>query len=214
MIEHKTVSIAGQVFENLERDILSGIYERGDILTETKLSDELGVSRTPIREALRRLEQEHMIEIGSKGAVVVGINEEDIEIIYEVRCRIEGLASRLAAERAKDDALESLRQTLELQEFYTAKGNAEKIKNEDNDFHKQIYAMSGCTPLADTLEELHKKVVKYRRASLANAGHSKEALAEHRAIYDAIASHDGKAAESATVEHVENARERIKAGKA
>ncbi|MBR6916805.1 MAG: GntR family transcriptional regulator [Clostridia bacterium] len=214
MIEHKTVSIAGQVFENLERDILSGKYERGDILTETKLSDELGVSRTPIREALRRLEQEHMIEIGSKGAVVVGISEEDIDIIYEIRCRIEGLASRLAAQRAEAGEVDALGQTLELQEFYTAKGNAEKIKNEDNDFHKLIYTMSGCTPLADTLEELHKKVVKYRHASLSDAGHSEEALAEHREIYEAILRRDADDAEAATVKHVENARERIRKGKA
>ena len=96
MIEHKTISIAGQVFDNLERDILSGKYERGDVLTEMRLSDELGVSRTPIREALRRLEQEHMIEIGPKGATVIGISEDDIDVIYEMRSRIEGLASRLA----------------------------------------------------------------------------------------------------------------------
>ena len=212
MIEHKTVSIAGQVFENLERDILSGKYERGDVLTETRLSDELGVSRTPIREALRRLEQEHMIEIGSKGAVVVGISEDDIDIIYEVRSRIEGIASRLAAERASAEDVDGLRQTIELQEFYTAKGNAEKIKNEDNDFHKMIYDLSGCMPLADTLESLHKKVVKYRRASLSDSSHSEEALAEHRAIMEAIASHDADAAESATILHVENARARIKKG--
>lgn len=214
MIEHKTVSIAGQVFENLERDILGGKYERGDVLTETRLSDELGVSRTPIREALRRLEQEHMIEIGSKGAVVVGISEEDIDIIYEVRARIEGIASRLAALRAKEEDVEALRQTLELQEFYTAKGNAEKIKNEDNDFHKRIYYLSGCTPLADTLEALHKKVVKYRRASLSKADHSEEALAEHRAIFDAISKGDADGAERATTLHVQNARCRIREGKA
>ncbi len=214
MIEHKTVSLAGQVFENLERDILSGKYERGDVLTETKLSEELGVSRTPIREALRRLEQEHMIEIGSKGAIVVGISEEDIDVIYEVRSRIEGIASRLAAKRASDADIEGLRQTIELQEFYTIKGNAEKIKNEDNDFHKKIYVLSGCMPLADTLEALHKKVVKYRRASLATEGHSKDALEEHRAIFEAIAVHDGDAAEAATVKHVSNAGKRIKEGKA
>ena len=214
MIEHKTVSIAGQVFENLERDILSGKYERGDILTETKLSEELGVSRTPIREALRRLEQEHMIEIGSKGAVVVGISEDDIDIIYEVRRRIEGIASRLAASRATEEDIESLRQTLDLQEFFTAKGNAEKIKNEDNDFHRAIYYLSGCTPLADTLAALHKKVVKYRRASLSDAGHSEEALAEHRAIFEAIAARDADAAEAATAAHVANTGARIKEGKA
>ncbi len=213
MIEHKTVSIAGQVFDNLERDILSGKIERGSVLTEVKLSEELGVSRTPIREALRRLEQEHMIESGPKGAVVVGISEGDIEIIYEMRSRIEGLASRLAAARATGEDIEALRQTLELQEFYTAKGNAEKIKNEDNDFHRKIYRLSGCMPLSDTLEALHKKVVKYRRASLADQTHSKESLAEHRAMYEAIAAHDADGAERATVTHVKNAAERIKEGR-
>lgn len=73
MIEHKTVSLADQVFEHLETDILSGKYQRGEVLTESKLSLELGVSRTPIREALRRLEQEHIIEESGKGAVVLGI---------------------------------------------------------------------------------------------------------------------------------------------
>lgn len=214
MIEHKTISIAGQVFDNLERDILSGKYERGDMLTEMRLSDELGVSRTPIREALRRLEQEHMIEITPKGATVIGISEDDIDIIYEMRSRIEGLASRLAASRATDEDVDGLRQTIELQEFYTAKGNAEKIKNEDNDFHKKIYVLSGCMPLADTLESLHKMVVKYRRASLSDAGHSEEALAEHKAICEAIAARDADGAERATVTHVENARARIKKGQA
>ncbi|MBQ7714294.1 MAG: GntR family transcriptional regulator [Clostridia bacterium] len=214
MIEARTISIAGQVYENLERDILSGKYEKGTLLTETKLSEELGVSRTPIREALRRLEQDHMVEIGKKGAEVLGISEDDIDVIYEVRCRIEGIASRLAAQNADPDDIEALRTTLELQEFFTAKGNAEKIKNEDNSFHKKIYELSGCTPLADTLLSLHKKVVKYRRVSLSNAGHSEEALAEHRAIFEAIAAKDADAAEKATFEHVNNARMRIREGRA
>lgn len=75
MIEHKTISLADQVFEHLENDILSGKYSRGESLTESKLSAELGVSRTPIREALRRLEQEHLIEESPKGMVVVGIRD-------------------------------------------------------------------------------------------------------------------------------------------
>ena len=62
MLEHKTISLVDQVFEHLEKDILSGKYQRGEILTENRLSAQLGVSRTPIREALRRLEQEHLIE--------------------------------------------------------------------------------------------------------------------------------------------------------
>ena len=82
MLDHKTVSLADQVFEHLETDILSGKYGRGEILTESKLSAELGVSRTPIREALRRLEQEHIIEETGKGSVVIGITDKDLEDIY------------------------------------------------------------------------------------------------------------------------------------
>ena len=88
------ISIADQVFEELEHDILSGEYERDEILTEMKLSERLGVSRTPIREAMRRLEQEHIIEPTSKGARVIGITKEDIADICEIRLRLEGLAAR------------------------------------------------------------------------------------------------------------------------
>ena len=78
MRDHKPVSIADQVFEQLERDILSGKYPQGEVLSELRLSGELGVSRTPIREAVRRLEQEHILEDTSRGMVVVGISREDI----------------------------------------------------------------------------------------------------------------------------------------
>ncbi len=205
MIEHKSISISDQVFENLERDILSGKYERGEILTEMKLSEALGVSRTPIREALRRLAQEHIIEIGTKGAVVIGISEEDIAIIYEIRRRIEGIASAMAATRASDEDIEALRSIVELQEFYTEKGKADSIKEEDSEFHRKLYEMSGSTPLSDTLESLHKKVVKYRKASVSNTGRATNSLKEHRAIFEAVAAHDAALAEKLTVTHVENA---------
>ncbi len=88
-MEHKTISLADQVFENLENDILSGKYARGELLTESKLSVTMGVSRTPIREALRRLSQEHIIEETGKGSVVVGITEEDLRDIFIIRLKIE-----------------------------------------------------------------------------------------------------------------------------
>ena len=81
MLEHKTISLAEQVFERLERDILGGVYPRGALLTELGLGTDLGVSRTPIREALRRLEQEHIIEISQKGILVLGVSQKDLEDI-------------------------------------------------------------------------------------------------------------------------------------
>lgn len=210
MLEHKSVSIAEQVFEKLERDILSGKYERGYVMTENHLSEMLGVSRTPIREALRRLAQERIIELGTKGAVVVGISREDIDMIYELRLRIEGIAARLAAENVDGENAAKLKEILDLQEFYTEKNNADSIKNEDSDFHRLIYKLSGSLPLEETLTNLHKKVVKYRRASVSNCSRADRSLKEHRAILEAIVAHDGERAEALTLEHIRNARESIK----
>ena len=98
IMEHKTVSLADQVFEQLETDILSGKYPKGEVLTELKLTAEMGVSRTPVREALRRLQAEHIIEESAKGMVVMGISKQDLADIFEIRAHLEGLTARKAAE--------------------------------------------------------------------------------------------------------------------
>ena len=124
--EHRSVSLADQIFERLEKDILVGKFERGEILTEMKLSEMLGVSRTPIREAMRRLEQEHIVKATPKGSMVVGISPTDIESIYEMRLRIEGLAARYAAKNATEEELKALNDILELQSFYIDKNHQGK----------------------------------------------------------------------------------------
>ena len=151
MIEHKTVSLADQVFEHLESDVLSGKYSRGDILTESRLSAELGVSRTPIREALRRLEQEHLIEESGKGSVVIGVTEKDLEDIYLIRGQLEGIVASLAAKNRNEKLLDALREALELQEFYLEKKDPDRIKQMDNRFHNRVYELSGSMVFYDTL---------------------------------------------------------------
>lgn len=203
------ISIADQVFEKLEFDILSGVYERDDVLTEIKLSEQLGVSRTPIREALRRLEQEHIIESTSKGARVIGINREDIADICQIRLRLEGLAARWAAERADETGIRSLKDIVDLQEFYTQKKDPDSIKNMDSRFHQTIYALCGSNSMRDTLEPLHRKLLKYRQVSVSAHSRAQKSLEEHRGIYEAIAAHDGEKAEKLTIQHVQNARDSI-----
>ena len=97
-MKHKTVSLADQVFEKLESDIICGKYEKGQILTELGLTEDLGVSRTPIREAVQRLVQEQLVRDLPKGILVLGVTDRDIQEIYTVRLRIEGLAAARAAE--------------------------------------------------------------------------------------------------------------------
>ena len=209
MLEHKTISLAEQVFERLENEILSGKYQRGEILTEMKLVQDLGVSRTPIREALRRLEQEHIIEIKTKGIVILGVTRKDLEDIFNLRVRIEGMASYAATKNITKEELDELRETLELQEFYVQKGDAVHIKVMDSKFHQLIYRFSGSTVYYDALMPLHKKVKKYRKASVENEERAHQSAREHRSIYEAIASGDAELAEKYTVEHIQNAMDHI-----
>ena len=209
MLEHRTVSLAEQVFERLETDILSGKYHPGDLLTELKLVADLGVSRTPIREALHRLEQEHVVEMTPRGILVIGVSRKDLADILEIRVRLEGLAARLAAENITDEQLEELRETVELQEFYVPKCDADRINNMDSRFHQLIYRFSGSTVYNDALIPLHKKVKKYRKVSVENSSRAEQSAREHRAIFEAIEKRDPQLAEKYTVDHILNARDYI-----
>ena len=205
MIEHKTISLADQVFEHLEINILSGKYSKGETLTESKLSVELGVSRTPIREALRRLEQEHLIEEAPKGVVVVGITEKDLDDIFAIRLKLEGHVAAMAAKNHTEDELAIVREALEFQEFYLDKNDPDRIKSMDSRFHETIYKMSGSTIFYDVLEPLHKKILKYRKASVSNTSRAEASVAEHRAIYEALVARDSELASKRIVEHLNNA---------
>ena len=209
MLEHRTVSLAEQVFERLEKEILTGKYQRGEILTEMKIVSDLGVSRTPIREALHRLEQEHIIEITQRGILILGVTEKDLEDIFDVRMKIEGMASASAAQCMSEEELSELRETLELQEFYVSKRDPDRIKTMDSKFHQLIYRYCGSTVLYDTLMPLHKKVQKYRRASVENNARAQQSAKEHRAIFEAIEAKNAQLAEQYTFEHIANARDHI-----
>ena len=210
MREHRTISIADQIFEQLERDILTGKYQRGEVLSELRLSAELGVSRTPIREAVRRLEQENILKETGRGMVVIGISREDMQDMYEIRLRIEGLAASRAAANISDEQLKQMEQTLDLQSFYIDKqegDSAEQIRDMDSRFHELLYEGSGSRAFHETLSALHRKIMKYRSASVSKHSRALLSLEEHRAIYNALAAHDSEAAEKAALKHVVNARD-------
>lgn len=210
MIEHKTISLADQIFEHLETDILSGKYQRGEILTESRLCSLLGVSRTPIREALNRLEIEHIIEDTPKGSMVLGITEKDVDDIFAVRRQLEVLTTGMAAENCTKEQLDKLREVVELQEFYLEKGDPEQIKQMDNKFHHIIYELCGSTIFYDILVPLHNKIQKYRKNAVKSTSRAKASVEEHRHIYEALAAHDKALAEKMVLEHVENAYQHIK----
>lgn len=207
MKDFRTVTLADQVFERLESDIIQGVYPRGEVLTELKLVEQLNVSRTPIREALRRLEQEHLIADTGKGSVVLGITAKDLVDIMDIRCRIEGLASYYAAKNVSPEGLARLRHILDLQEFYFEKHDAEHLREMDDQFHDVICDMSGHAVISDTLVPLHRKTRRYRKASIADTKRTAQVVKEHRAIFDAIAAGDADRAAALTTEHTIHAKE-------
>jgi len=209
MANFKTVSLADQVFEKLENDIITGVYAKGELLTELKLVEQLGVSRTPIREALRRLEQERLIKESGKGSVVLGITVEDLVDIMDIRQRIEGLAAYHATKNLTPEGKEELRQISELQDFYYEKKDVEHLRQMDDRFHDTIYELSGSTVIRDTLLPLHRKTQRYRKISIEDAARLSRSITEHKEIYRAITSGNAELAMELITVHIQNAKENM-----
>ena len=209
MADFKSVSLADQIFEKLENDIIVGNYPRGEILTELKLVEQLGVSRTPIREALRRLEQERLIADSGKGSIVLGITEEDFEDIMNIRQPVEGLAAYYAAVNVTEEGKAELANIVDLQDFYFSKNDLDRLRKVDDEFHDAICRLSGRTVINDTLIPLHRKTRRYRRIALDNRDRVTQSLQEHRAIYEAIVSGQADLAQKLTTSHIGNAKEHM-----
>lgn len=209
-LEKDSGSLRIKVFKAIENAILNGDYKEGDSLNELKISQELGVSRTPVREALMQLELEGLVNnIPNKGAVVVGVSNKDIKDIYEIRILIEGLASRLCAENITEDEIKALDKIIDLQEFYLTKKDTEQIWRLDSDFHNLLYDASRSRPLRYMLTSFHNYIKRARDISMHAEGRAEKAVSEHRAILEAIRQHDPALAESRTAEHIVNAENNL-----
>lgn len=206
MKEFRTTSLADQVFDKLENDIIQGVYPRGEILTELKLVEQLGVSRTPIREALRRLEQERLIADSGKGSVVLGITESDLLDIMNIREHIEALAAYYATVNMTEEGRQELTHIMDLQDFYFSKWDPERLRQADDSFHDAICYMSKRTVIKDTLIPLHRKTRRYRRIAMSDKARATVTLKEHHAIYDAMMAGDADLARKLTAEHIYNAK--------
>ncbi|MCQ2438106.1 MAG: GntR family transcriptional regulator [Clostridia bacterium] len=208
-MERRTSSLADQVYERLENDILSGKYTRGEVLTELRLCSELDVSRTPIRESLRKLEQEHLIETTGNGIVILGITRKDFEDMYIIRSRIEDLAIRGFIKNLTEESLHALQEAVEFQEFYLEKSDSAQLRALDSRFHQIIYEHCGSTILRDTLYPLHKKVQKFRQISLEERSRAEKSVCEHRMILEAVRSGNEDEAAKLMLNHVSNAMRSI-----
>ena len=204
------VGLSSRVYHQIRAEILKGAFIPGESVTEMGLAAQCGVSRTPVREALRQLELEGLVQlIPNKGAIILGIRPEDICDIYQIRSMLEGSVAERAAQRASEEDVRRLTEILDLTEFYITRQNIEQLQAMDGQFHQLIYEMSGSRMFKRVLKDLHYYIGLTRNASLKSEGRAAESLKEHRAVLDAIARHDGMQARELMTLHVGKALENV-----
>lgn len=204
-------SLRGRVFNRLREDILSGKYEQEEELREITIASDFGVSRTPVREALRQLELEGLVRIiPNKGAYVTGISGKDIHDIYHIRSYLEGLCARWACEHITKEQLEQLEEIVYLCEFHAKKKHLDQIVELDNRFHEIIYEACESKMLEHMLRDFHHYVERVRRISLAGENRAETSNKEHMAIFQALKKGDVELAEKLAHEHMLRAIENLK----
>ncbi len=209
-IDRTAGGLASRVYHQIRAEILKGALVPGESVTEMALAKECGVSRTPVREALRQLELEELVElIPNKGAVILGIRPEDICDIYQIRSMLEGVAAERAAKNAQEEDVKKLTDILDLTEFYIARTNLQQLHSMDGQFHQLIYEMSGSRMYKRVLSDLHYYIGLTRDASLKSEGRAAQSVREHRAVLEAISAHDGARARELMTLHVEKALQNV-----
>ena len=204
-------SLRGKVFHRLREDILSGKYAQNDELREAAISKSMGVSRTPVREALRQLELEGLVTIiPNKGAYVNGITAKDIFDIYEIRSYLEGLCAKWACRNITEEQLDNLDEITYLSDFHIQREHWEQIFELDNRFHLLLYKACGSTVLEHILSDYHHYVERVRKNTLSSQGRAGKAAEEHKAILNAVREKNEELAEKLANEHIYRSLENIK----
>lgn len=206
MEEYQEHSLSNRVFQKIRDNILNGVYKEQDELRENTIGKELGVSRTPVREALRQLELEGLVTIvPNKGAYVTGITAKDVRDIYTVRSLLEGLCARWATEHITEEQLDELEEIVLLSEFHMKKeghNNTEQIAILDGRFHAVLYEASNSRILGHVLTDFHRYVQMARKSSIVSEERARKSIREHKQILRAIRDKDADLAEQLGNEHI------------
>ena len=198
------------IFEAIE----AGLYKPGDRLVESELAERFGVSRTPVREALQRLETQAMLTRDGRSLIVASLDHNQLAELYAVRTELEGLAARLAARHATEEECRVLRSMVEEDKLLLG-GDPRALSRANKRFHKQIHLASHNRFLVQQLDLVHRSMALMANTSFAAEGRDAPALAEHDKIVSAIEAHDGEAAYQALKAHISKAYEtrlRVDAG--
>lgn len=203
-------SLTSIIFDRIREEILNNKYKVGEKIVEAKLAEELGVSRTPVREALKQLELDGLVEnIPNRGVVVKGITSQDIADIYTIRMEIEGIAAKWCVERMDDTHIDTLKEIFELMEFYTFKKDVERCFELNTKFHETIYMATKSRYLEHVLKDFQIFMKTTRIKSLKMDGRMEESLAEHKLILESLIEKDVSLAVERIKNHINNSRKNI-----
>ena len=193
------------VFNTLREAILRGDLVPGERLMELQLAAKLGVSRTPIREAIRMLEQEGLaITIPRKGAIVAGMTEKDMQDVLEIREALEELSVQVACDKITDEEVAKLRENMENFETSLKSGDLKRMAEADVEFHDVIYQATDNPKLINMLNNLREQMYRYRVEYLKNPSNHEQLLREHEAIYRGIMAKDKDAVTEMIRKHISN----------
>ncbi|WP_179380591.1 GntR family transcriptional regulator [Jannaschia marina] len=191
----------GLILDAIDR----GDFRPGDRLVESELAERFGVSRTPVREALQRLETQSVLVRDGRSLIVATLSHDQMAELYAVRTELEALAARLAAQHAAREEIRVLRRMVDEDRAYL--GDARALSRANRRFHGQIHLASHNRYLVQQLGMVHRSMALMATTSLAAEGRGETALAEHLAIVEAIEARDGDAAAEALRRHLSEAFE-------
>ena len=195
----------GDAYQMILRAIDQGAFRPGDRLVESELAERFGVSRTPIREALQRLEMQSLVARDGRSMVVATLDHTEMADLYVVRAELESLAARLAARHATEEEVRVLYRMLDEDDGRVE--NSSALARSNRMFHRQVHLASHNRFLVQQLDLVYRSMALMASTSLAHGGRGRVAMAEHRAIVDAIGSGDGEAAAGAFRAHISHAFE-------
>lgn len=198
------------IFNTLREAIIIGELKPGERLMEVHLAETMGVSRTPVREAIRKLELEGFVTmIPRKGAHVAELTVKNIMDVLELRASLDGLAASLAAKRITDNELEHLKSVSSCLNEYIEKGNLQGSIKKDIEFHDIIYKSSRNDKLIQIIDNLREQVLRFRVLYLKDYRSAKNLIKEHLEIFEYIKSRDSANAQKAAEQHIKNQEQAI-----
>lgn len=198
------------VYETLREAIRTGALTPGERLMEIQLAEELGVSRTPVREAIRKLELERfVVMLPRRGTYVANLSLKDINEVFEIRASLDGLAAGLAAERITEEELEQMERLLVEIAEHIAQRNNQKIVETDEAFHDILYRASRNERLAGIIYNLREQFARFRSVSINYPGRLQNTLEEHRQLLEALVQRNAESAQQKAREHIENAEQTL-----